>query len=119
MGRLGKHRRTKILDLGIMRQRISVYSRSSSSDNLGGQTQTDALVGTYWCKVRPLPANELLEYGMRVNDKGYEITMRYNSSVTINEDVKIVYNGLDLLVNSVLDDLSDRKYYKIIAHNKG
>ena len=71
-----------------------------------------------FAKVKPMTGRRLLEFGQSTNMKGYEITIPFYSEITIDETVRIVYDGRTLQVHSVIDNDEGRTKRTIIAFEK-
>lgn len=96
---------------GKLKRRIEIFSPTTTRDSLGGYVTTWTTVGTTWAKVEVDTGNRALEYLQAKNERPYTITIRQD--IDVQPNYKIVYNGFDLIINSI--DLDEDKYtYQII-----
>lgn len=111
---------SKFVDIGQMRQKITVSSVNPTTDSGGGATEgTPTTVVTCWAKVMPLTGRRALEFAQITNGKPYEITVNYTfGDYTINELNIITYDSRTLTVHSVVLIDESLEQYKIIAYEK-
>ena len=96
---------------GKLKRRIEIFSPELTRDSLGGSTTAWVSVATTWARVDVDTGNRALEYLQAKNERPYTITMRQD--IEVLPKYKIVYNGADLIINSV--ELNEDKYtYQII-----
>ena len=96
---------------GKLKRRIEIFSPTLVRDATGGYTTTWTSQGVTWARVDVDTGNGALECLQAKNERSYTITMRQDLEVL--PKYKIVYNGKDLVINSV--ELNEDKYtYQII-----
>jgi len=100
------------MDIGQMKQWISVYTSTSTSDS-GGLTQTRSLLFESWAHVKPLSQARAFYYGITENYKAYEITLRYRSNLTTKETIE--WGTKVLTISSVINTDSDLNEMKVIC----
>ena len=62
--------------------RITIESRSTTKDTLGGQSTTWSTLGVFYCRIRPLTGRALEAAQALHAEVSHEIEMRYTAAVT-------------------------------------
>ena len=93
-----------------MNEQVQVYRQERTADGVGGWHTTETLQATLWAKVIRPSGSKLVFYGMTMQTRAYEITVRsqraYNGDGDFNPDD---YSGQDFFIaigNSSITDQS-------------
>lgn len=95
-----------------MKKRIEVWNSTITSD-AGGNTETSTKVTDCWARVDQLSQSRSLAYGLTENFKNYEITVRYNESITTR--CWLIFGSKKLIISSILNSGSNNIEMKLIA----
>lgn len=95
------------------RQRITFQSKISESDGAGGQVLTSVDYYTCWAEVDRETENRNNITGKDSLSDNINFRIRYAPSVSISNDLTIYWNGNIYLINSVINENNEYKYYKI------
>lgn len=113
----------KDIEAGAYRQRITVYRvLARATDAMGDKITWDNEAGDkIWAKVRPVSVRRALEYQQFVPNAVYEVEIRYNRSLNIQENnTLILFNSMYFIVGSVInEDLQNRKLTFLVSAHKG
>lgn len=102
-----------------MIHRVSIKSIAKVSDGRGGTTSTVSQVKDIFCRVEILSGRRKQEYGQLMQRTGYLITARWESVSSYNIGTnKLVFNGKDLIVHSIINKENRKKYAEIICEEK-
>ena len=97
-----------------MRELFTVQSYTRASDGEGGYTYTASTSADYWGDISPLSQSRaLLELSLSFK-KAVRIYTRYTDAITVNN--KIIFDGEEYTIHSVLDIDTKKQYLKIIAY---
>jgi SPP1 family predicted phage head-tail adaptor len=98
---------------GKFKQRITIVSQVTNDDGIGGALITYSDLITVWANVTPFSQSQSLQYA-EINDaRGYNIELRYLRQYDITTNHAIEYDGVMLMIHSVIDE--DDKRLKIVA----
>lgn len=100
------------------RKRIEIWETTPVSDTFGGNTVSEAQIGTSWADIRTRDnESDNTEFGVTSNDLVVEITLRKRSDLTYNPKNQFIkYNGdRYTMVSAPTDTNFDGLYIKIIA----
>lgn len=90
--------------IGTMRQRIDLYTVTTTADGEGGLTPAYSLTYTKYAEVKQMSMGEVLRSGQVVGETHYKITIRRGVGETINRSMQIRWNGKILNVTSIVTD---------------
>lgn len=80
---------------------------------MGGQVESWATSHTLWAKVKPLSSRERL-YSQQIQyQRSHEIIIRYQSSLTLDNSSRIIYDSRTFQVKGVRN-ADERKAYLVI-----
>lgn len=104
------------MDAGKLKDRIELYTVTTTADGQGGSTATYTLESTRYAEVKQLSMNESLRSGMVVGESNYRITLRRPTGVEFNRSAtQIRWNGKKMNVTGVITDVF---WYTINATEK-
>jgi len=112
--------RTQRQRTGEYKERIAIWNTTTTSDNIGGKTESTpaAALGYCWAKVIPMTGTRALDFAQITGFQGYTFTIPYRSDITIDTTRKIVYSGRTFQIQSVLPPDEARKELIILAYEK-
>lgn len=67
---------------GLLRERVTIQSKTSVSDGEGGRTPTWSTLATVWAQVEPLRMGERLQANALGSALTWRVVMRYRADVT-------------------------------------
>jgi SPP1 family predicted phage head-tail adaptor len=91
---------------GVLRHRITIQSRSSGRDALGGQVPTWSDVATVWADVQPLSGRELLAAQANKSELTHTVTIRYQSQFSdpkVMAAMRILYAARIFNIHASID----------------
>lgn len=97
------------IDAGSFRQKVEIQTPFLLEDNQGGGLYQWSTIATAWARIETIDSGS---YGSLVNRENWEegqlrarnsyrITLRYGPTITT--DMRIIYNGRDLEIQSVVN----------------
>jgi SPP1 family predicted phage head-tail adaptor len=95
------------------RQRITFQAKTSEPDGAGGQVLTDYDYYTCWAEVDRQTENKNNITGKDSISDNIIFRIRYAPSVPISNDLTIYWNGNIYLINSIVNEDNEYKFYKI------
>lgn len=102
------------MNAGSLSERVTVSSRTVTKV-AGEQSEAFADVGTFWCEVTPLRANERTAGGIEGFTEVYRFKFRRNSvTEAITPDYQLTWQGKTFDVQAG-PNLSDRTSVEIVA----
>ena len=104
--------------IGDRNRYIDIQTVARTPDTIGGRSSAYTSAKKIWAKVRPMTGKRLVEFGQAADMKGYEIEIPFYLETTVDETVRIVYDGRTLHVHSVIDNNEGRSIKTIIAFEK-
>ena len=116
--------KSRQINIGMMKQRVTIQYYSLTSDGMGGNTRTWNTLGTVWANVMPLSGSEALEVGGLKGNTKYKIRTRYRDdfvSAGYNKDtydhlLRLLYDGKTLNVEYAINASEDNANTEIIAN---
>lgn len=116
--------RSRQINIGMMKQRVTIQYYSLSSDGMGGNTRTWNTLGTVWANVMPLSGSEALEVGGLKGKTKYKIRTRYRddfvsagySRDTYDHLLRLLYDGKTMNVEYAINASEDNTITEIIAN---
>lgn len=105
-------------NIGQMKHRITFYSRDFLADNSGFNTAERESVLETWARITPIQGQQITNAGQLLNVKTYQILMRLNPEVSINESHVGVYNGRTLIIHSVIDRDEEHRTLALLAYEQ-
>lgn len=98
-----------------LRQRITLKSASTSLDARGQETGSDTDIATRRASVRFLSGNELTAAQSLYPAATYEVVIRYESSLTIDERDHIVWGNLTLEIGSIENVMERNREWRFLC----
>jgi len=92
------------MNIGKMRDRIDLYTVTTTADGEGGSTPVYTLTYTKYAEVKQLSMAESLRSGQVVGETNYRLTLRRGVGDTLNRSLQIRWNGKVLNVTSIVTD---------------
>jgi SPP1 family predicted phage head-tail adaptor len=116
--------KSRQINIGMMKQRVTIQYYSLSSDGMGGNTRTWNTLGTVWANVMPLSGSEALEVGGLKGNTKYKIRTRYRddfvsagySRDTYDHLLRLLYDGKTMNVEYAINASEDNAITEIIAN---
>lgn len=88
------------MDIGNLRHRVTIQSKTESQDAYGEATYTWATVVTVWAAVEPLTAREFISGRAELQEVTTRIRMRSRDDVT--PEMRCTWNGHTYDIESVI-----------------
>lgn len=116
--------KSRQINIGMMKQRVTIQYYSLTSDGMGGNTRTWNTLGTVWANVMPLSGSEALEVGGLKGNTKYKIRTRYRddfvsagySRDTYDHLLRLLYDGKTMNVEYAINASEDNAITEIIAN---
>ena len=105
-----------MIQVGRQVRRVELYKPSTTKDDFGGQDVTYTLAFTMWASVSRVNGNRFLQNEQTTFNLPYSIRVR--GYYDINEKDLLKYNGMDLIVSSVVTDERNFRWQNITATEK-
>lgn len=92
--------------IGRRRERVSLQTRTSTADGIGGQTVSWSTVLTTWAGVTPLDGRdqEAIEGGQVTVSQNYHLDLRYRHTTKPSPPMRVLWRGKTLEIRTVVDD---------------
>lgn len=75
------------MNFGKLNKRLVIKGiKSTTSDSIGGRTETTETKKTTWGSLRPVSAKEAMVYGLEVGSRAHECTLRYDENYEIDQN---------------------------------
>lgn len=101
------------VSISRLRHRITFKSQSSVSDGAGGRVTTLSDYYTCWAEISNKSNNKTDIVGKDSISDDIVFRIRWAQSLTIDNQLVIVYNNQKYLINSVINENDEYKYYII------
>ncbi len=101
------------MPVGKMRHRINIQTISRTADGMGGNSHSFTTTISVWGMVEGLVGNERVEGGQIESRQRYKFTLRYNSSLTVDD--RLNYDSKDFRILSIQKKYDIDKYQVVIA----
>ena len=89
------------MNLGNMRERITIKGQTIAVSGTGAQTTTDTTIASVWASVKPVRGNESDDAGRLASIQTYLVTIHYRADIdTANF---ITWGAKELQVRAVTD----------------
>ena len=91
------------LNIGLMRDRITVLKLKEERDDLGSIMQTVVSVGTYYCKAENV-TNKIVGDTLRQSQNTLKLVTRYKKSLETPDNTMFIrFRGADYDIESVIN----------------
>lgn len=97
MIRKGDH----ITEVGRMKFRIEIQTRTGASDGMGGQTVTFSTTATVWADIQPLSMNERTQADRLLGDATHKLIMRNRALAPTTQ--RILYGSRQFNIVSIVN----------------
>lgn len=94
--------------IGKMRERLSIVTRSSTEDDIGGRSVTEGTSTTFWAHVVRAGSREAFKYSHLDKVVSHTVFCRYNSNLT--RGITLLWGTRRLYIVSA-EDLDNRQSY--------
>jgi len=96
-----------------LNKRITIQSKTKTSDNLGGYSETWSNLKTLWAEIKPTLNTDNFE-GNQIEEKtNYTITIRYYSALTTK--CRIKYDNRIFNIIGIINPLENNQIMEISA----
>ena len=107
------------MDIGHLKKRITINIPGSlTPDGIGGFTQAAGMSVEVWASVTQLSEKEKLTYGIEIGIAAYSFLLRYETGKNFSQAESVTFGGETLRVVSVVKDLEDGNYLKILTYGR-
>lgn len=104
----------KIQPQGQFNRRITAELLTKVQNDSGGMVETWTPIYTTWAYVGPVKSYRHLQQLQNVQTNSYEIQMRYTPSHRVDKDVRFIYEGKVLILNSREEVTEGRKRFLVL-----
>ncbi len=106
------------MNIGRLRQRVTIQQYVASRDSVGDQIETWGDVAEVWADVRAKPVEETFIGGADREQDGvtYDVSIRYRSDVDATN--RLLYDGRALDILGTADPTGRRRELRIICEYK-
>jgi head-tail adaptor len=87
--------------IGLMKDRIAVESQIKVENGRGGWTYSYSTIGTWWGKLTPLSARNIIQYRQADKNVDTEIIMRANT--LISRDCILFSRGNKYIIEEIME----------------
>ena len=70
------------IDIGEMRERVAIKTRTLADDTIGGKTETWTTLATVWAKTNTIRGTEFIQQAQAGGELTHRVIIRYRSDVT-------------------------------------
>ncbi len=97
---------------GAFNKQIIFSTITKVDDGFGGFTATFAPYATVWAYVKPLSMNEQLVRGQEAGTTTYDVWVQSTGDYNFTRQMKVTYNGKEFVINSVVEQDEDDRYFQ-------
>jgi len=108
--------KSKRKHIGNFKQRVSIERYTTTSDGMGGTTQTYSEVGKVWANIIPLSGKKRLEFGKLDSTVTHEILMRYKEDISDQDRLK--YKGKNYTLKFKINEDEENAYLNFGASSE-
>lgn len=94
---------------GTLRRRITIQQSVDTQNTFGEPVPAWATVSTVWAYVEPIAGKEYISSKQIVGMVDTKFVIRYRIGLTVRPKMKVIYNGEDYDIESVLNVRSANK----------
>lgn len=102
---------SKIKPKGQFNRRLEAQKLTKVQNDSAGFTETWTTVYTTWAYVGPVTSHRQLQQLQNVQTNSYEVQIRYSPSHEVSKDIRFVYEGKFLILNSREEVTEGRKRF--------
>jgi SPP1 family predicted phage head-tail adaptor len=100
------------MQAGKLRHRVTIQSKTHTTDDFGGPAETWADTAVVWAAVEPLQGRELANAQTVNTETTTKITMRFT---TVLPSDRIIFEGRFYNLQSIIDEESQHRFLVIMA----
>ena len=89
------------MDIGKLRERVTVQQASDNRNSLGEAVQTWSTFATRWASVEGISSREFFLQGQQQTEASHRVRMRYPSGLT--QQMRLQWRGRTLEIVSLLE----------------
>lgn len=105
---------SKVPQKGLFNRRLEAQKLSKVQNDSGGWAETWTTVYTTWAYVGPVKSFRQLEQLQNVQTNSYEVIIRYTPEHEVSKDIRFLYEGKVLILNSREEVTEGRKRFLIL-----
>ena len=104
------------MNSGKLNKRLTLRSKTQSTDGTGFVTDDSVADTTIWAMVKPISAKRNLEEGRDFSATSMEVTIRYNANLVTNiGDYILVYLNDEYHIHNFVTVDEENNYVKLIC----
>lgn len=103
------------IDIGSFRHEFKLYRRGTTDDGMGGQKPGWTLLDTQFGRLMPVSAQQRLQAMKLEMSVTHKIVMRWSNLVKVDSDLKLVTDGRDMNIRSVVNVEEQDRFIEIAA----
>lgn len=110
----------KIQPQGQFNRRLQAQKLSKVQNDSGGWAETWTTVYTTQAYVGPVRSWRALQQLQNVQNASYEVQIRYTPSHEVSKDIRFIYEGKTLVINSIEEvKEGSKRFYSLILIEQG
>lgn len=110
----------KIQPQGQFNRRLLAQKLTKVQNESGGWTETWTDVYTTWAFVGPVRSWRALQQLQNVQNAAYEVQIRYTPSHEVSKDIRFMYEGKVLVINSSEEvKEGSKRFYSLVLIEQG
>ena len=99
------------IDIGEMRERVAIKTRTLADDTIGGKTETWTTLATVWAKINTIRGTEFIQQAQAGGELTHRVIIRYRSDVTAS--MKLTWGSRTLKIVSPPIELGHRQWTEL------
>ena len=108
--------KSKSKHIGDFKQRVALERYTTTSDGMGGTTQTWTEVDKIWCNIKPLSGYKRLEFGKLDSTVTHEVIMRHREDISDQDRLK--YKGKNYTLKFQINEDEENAYLNFGASSE-
>ncbi|WP_069649642.1 phage head closure protein [Caloranaerobacter ferrireducens] len=101
------------MNVGLLRDRVTIQNYVRIPDGYGGYTETWQDVATVWANIKPLRGREFFQAQQIQSEVTHKITIRYTDAVNITSRIK--YKNKTFEIKSIIDIDNRHRFLEIMC----
>lgn len=99
--------------------RVGVWRHTATFDGSDGNTVSETQLGSSWAKVRSVPREKYMDYGLNVESQAIEMFVRSRSDIDyFSQDIFFKYNGKSWYPSLIEDYAFKDELIRIVANGE-
>lgn len=98
-------------DIGLFNRRLQAEKLTTTQDAGGGLSETWTPIYTTWAFIEPLRSSRELQENQTALNNAYRVQIRHTAAHEISKDVRFLYEGKILIINSMQEVTEGRKNF--------